>query len=65
MQEEMIVVSCPNCGKDVIWDELSPWRPFCSKRCQLIDLGEWAAEEKRIASSGDMTDSDDWSEEQQ
>ena len=35
------------------------------KRCQLIDLGEWAAEEKRIASSGDLTDSDDWSEEQQ
>ncbi|ERK12372.1 MAG: DNA gyrase inhibitor YacG [Pantoea sp.] len=65
MQEEMIVVPCPNCGKDVMWDELSPWRPFCSKRCQLIDLGEWAAEEKRIASSGDMTDSDDWSEEQQ
>ncbi|ADU67999.1 DNA gyrase inhibitor YacG [Pantoea sp. At-9b] len=64
MQEEMIVVPCPNCGKDVMWDELSPWRPFCSKRCQLIDLGEWAAEEKRIPSSGDMTDSDDWSEEQ-
>ncbi|WP_313689713.1 DNA gyrase inhibitor YacG [Pantoea sp.] len=65
MQEEMIVVSCPNCGKDVMWDDLSPWRPFCSKRCQLIDLGEWAAEEKRIPSSGDLTDSDDWSEEQQ
>ncbi|EAQ0897720.1 DNA gyrase inhibitor YacG, partial [Salmonella enterica] len=39
------------------------FRPFCSKRCQLIDLGEWAAEEKRIASSGDQSDSDDWSEE--
>lgn len=64
MQEEMIIVPCPNCGKDVMWDELSPWRPFCSKRCQLIDLGEWAAEEKRIPSSGDLTDSDDWSEEQ-
>nr|WP_278428426.1 DNA gyrase inhibitor YacG [Pantoea dispersa] len=64
MQEEMITVPCPNCGKAVMWDELSPWRPFCSKRCQLIDLGEWAAEEKRISSSGDMTESDDWSEEQ-
>ncbi|MEB5971957.1 DNA gyrase inhibitor YacG [Pantoea dispersa] len=64
MQEEMITVTCPNCGKAVMWDELSPWRPFCTKRCQLIDLGEWAAEEKRIPSSGDMTDSDDWSEEQ-
>jgi endogenous inhibitor of DNA gyrase (YacG/DUF329 family) len=65
MPEEMITVPCPNCRRDVIWDELSPWRPFCSKRCQLIDLGEWAAEEKRIPSSGDQMDSEDWSEEQQ
>ncbi|EMD8240386.1 DNA gyrase inhibitor YacG [Salmonella enterica] len=57
------VVSCPTCGKPVVWGEISPFRPFCSKRCQLIDLGEWAAEEKRIASSGDQSDSDDWSEE--
>ncbi|ADP10006.1 MULTISPECIES: DNA gyrase inhibitor YacG [Erwinia] len=59
---EVTVVNCPTCGKQVIWDKLSTWRPFCSKRCQLIDLGEWAAEEKRIPSSGDFNDSDDWSE---
>ncbi|RPE04355.1 DNA gyrase inhibitor YacG [Candidatus Pantoea deserta] len=64
MQDEVITVQCPHCGKDVIWDELSPWRPFCSKRCQLIDLGEWADEEKRIPSEGDQSDSDDWSETQ-
>lgn len=63
MQQEVMTVACPQCGKDVIWDELSPWRPFCSKRCQLIDLGEWAAEEKRIPSCDDMNDSDNWSEE--
>lgn len=61
--EDVMIVKCPNCAKDVIWDELSPWRPFCSKRCQLIDLGEWAAEEKRIPSSGDRSESDEWSEE--
>lgn len=61
---EIIHVNCPNCGKSVVWNETSPFRPFCSKRCQLIDLGEWAAEEKRIPSSGDLTDNDDWSEEQ-
>ncbi|EAZ4877231.1 DNA gyrase inhibitor YacG [Salmonella enterica] len=60
---DVTVVSCPTCGKSVVWGETSPFRPFCSKRCQLIDLGEWAAEEKRIASSGDQSDSDDWSEE--
>ncbi|MGC0842230.1 DNA gyrase inhibitor YacG [Pantoea agglomerans] len=63
MQQEVMTVACPQCGKDVIWDELSPWRPFCCKRCQLIDLGEWAAEEKRIPSRDDMNDSDNWSEE--
>ncbi|EEK4300324.1 DNA gyrase inhibitor YacG [Salmonella enterica] len=60
---DVTVVNCPTCGKPVVRGEISPFRPFCSKRCQLIDLGEWAAEEKRIASSGDQSDSDDWSEE--
>ena len=64
MSEETIV-NCPTCGKNVVWSEQSPFRPFCSKRCQLIDLGEWAAEEKRIPSEGDLSDSDDWSESQQ
>lgn len=61
---ETTEVSCPTCGKTVIWNEQSPWRPFCSKRCQLIDLGEWAAEEKRIPSQNTLSDSDDWSEKQ-
>lgn len=59
---EIIEVNCPICQKVVTWNESSPFRPFCSKRCQLIDLGEWAAEEKRIESQGDISDSDNWSE---
>ncbi len=59
MQNEVITVPCPHCGKYVIWDELSPWRPFCSKRCQLIDLGDWADEEKRIPSEGEQSNSDE------
>jgi len=62
-QDETPIVNCPGCGKSVIWNESSPFRPFCSKRCQLIDLGEWAAEEKRIPASSDISDTDDWSEE--
>ena len=41
-------VKCPTCQKEVVWDKESLFRPFCCKRCQLIDLGEWAGEEKRI-----------------
>lgn len=61
MQEEIITVKCPQCQKQVIWDELSPWRPFCSKRCQMIDLGEWAAEENRIPLDDKFSDDENWS----
>lgn len=47
-----LIVHCPQCGHEVPWGEQSPYRPFCSKRCQLIDLGEWADEEKRIPGNG-------------
>ena len=39
---------CPTCGKRFLWDPGSPFRPFCSERCQLIDLGEWMDEGHRI-----------------
>lgn len=42
------VVYCPTCGKDVAWVPASTWKPFCSERCKLIDLGEWAAEKYRV-----------------
>jgi endogenous inhibitor of DNA gyrase (YacG/DUF329 family) len=31
-----------------VWDETLTWRPFCSERCKLIDLGQWANEGYRI-----------------
>lgn len=43
-----ITVPCPTCERTVVWEEASTFRPFCSERCKLIDLGEWASEEKRI-----------------
>ncbi len=38
---------CPVCKAPVIY-EGNPWRPFCSERCKLRDLGAWAEEEYRI-----------------
>ena len=40
--------TCPTCGKVLVWDKNNPYRPFCSERCKLIDLGEWAGEGHRI-----------------
>jgi uncharacterized protein len=28
--------------------ESKKWRPFCSKRCKMIDLGEWLSDNYRI-----------------
>lgn len=38
------IVNCPTCGKSVEWRPENRWRPFCSERCKLIDLGGWASE---------------------
>ena len=40
-------IACPRCGTPTEYSPENPWRPFCSKRCRLIDLGKWAAEEYR------------------
>ena len=41
-------VPCPVCKKETTWTK-NPFRPFCSDRCRLMDLGRWASEEYRIA----------------
>lgn len=54
------VVSCPTCGKGVLWTQDNVWRPFCSERCKTIDLGAWANEAYRIpvADSDEQPDLD-------
>jgi len=42
------IVTCPTCGKSIEWRPENRWRPFCSERCKLIDLGEWASERYRM-----------------
>ena len=41
-------MECPTCGAPVEWKSDNKYRPFCSDRCKLIDLGAWAAEEHAI-----------------
>jgi endogenous inhibitor of DNA gyrase (YacG/DUF329 family) len=41
-------IFCPVCKKETAWKD-NPFRPFCSERCRILDLGKWAAEEYRIA----------------
>ncbi len=48
--DRILSVNCPTCRKTVEWLESNQFRPFCSERCKLIDLGAWASEEYRIPS---------------
>ena len=38
---------CPICKRPVDFAQ-SHYRPFCSKRCKMIDLGSWFKEDYRI-----------------
>lgn len=66
---ETFAVPCPHCGKEVAWREDNLYRPFCSKRCQIIDLGDWASEKNAIptetadfANNPSFDENQDWSE---
>lgn len=54
MNEKMRTVLCPRCGKSVVWSQANTFRPFCSERCKIIDLGAWAAEEYNLIAEEDQ-----------
>ncbi|MFO1318530.1 MAG: DNA gyrase inhibitor YacG [Burkholderiales bacterium] len=51
-------VRCPQCSGPAIFGPSNPWRPFCSHRCKLIDLGEWATGGYRIPVEAPDPDTD-------
>jgi uncharacterized protein len=62
-------ITCPYCKGAAAWAG-NPYRPFCSERCKMIDLGKWAEGEYRIpdapassdviaAAGGDPSDQDE------
>lgn len=53
MAEKKVKARCPRCGELAPWEE-NPYRPFCSERCKLIDLGKWIEEEYSIAGEKQM-----------
>jgi len=48
LSDQPLIVLCPTCKRPVPWTPEQAFKPFCCERCKLIDLGEWAMEEKRI-----------------
>jgi endogenous inhibitor of DNA gyrase (YacG/DUF329 family) len=41
-------IKCPSCRKEGEWFA-TPYGPFCSKRCKLVDLGQWLNEEHKLS----------------
>lgn len=46
-------VKCPQCGHLALYLPENSFRPFCSERCRLIDLGAWASGDYAIPISKD------------
>lgn len=47
---DVTTLPCARCRQLTTWQG-NPYRPFCSERCKLIDLGAWASEDYRIATA--------------
>jgi endogenous inhibitor of DNA gyrase (YacG/DUF329 family) len=41
-----------------VYSAENEWRPFCSKRCRMIDLGAWASERYRMPAGEDAPGED-------
>ena len=48
MTDYSLISNCPTCKKTIEYSTKNNFRPFCSERCKLIDLGEWANETNSI-----------------
>ncbi len=52
-----MILKCPRCGKETE-SAGNPYRPFCSERCKLIDLGDWISGTYRISRKSEAEDED-------
>jgi len=44
---------CPQCKQTLGPEAEARWRPFCSERCKLADLGQWFAGRYSIPAEDD------------
>ena len=52
-------VKCPTCRREMDWSPDNIFRPFCSERCKMVDLGAWFAGERAIAGQPQLSPDDE------
>lgn len=52
-----MILKCPHCDAERE-SEGNAYRPFCSERCKLLDLGSWISETYRIQQKTEDEDED-------
>jgi endogenous inhibitor of DNA gyrase (YacG/DUF329 family) len=57
----MTLRPCPFCRTPTAW-EGNPFKPFCSERCQLRDLGAWSSESYRVPEKPEQADGEGWTD---
>lgn len=50
-------VKCPECSQEFNYYE-SDFRPFCSEKCKMVDLGMWLTGNYTVASQEPLSESD-------
>lgn len=57
-KQPVLTVACPTCKTLVPWVAEQQFKPFCSHRCKLIDLGDWATEAHKVPGEPALPDFD-------
>lgn len=55
--KKTIEVKCPKCKKKFNYYS-SKFRPFCTERCKMVDLGHWFEETYAVASEKPLSEDD-------
>jgi len=55
-------MNCPQCSAEIEYSTSNPHRPFCSERCRLIDLGEWASESYSIEARPELDAAEEYND---
>ena len=57
MPLKKLIVKCSHCSLEFNY-YASEYRPFCSERCKMIDLGHWLQENYKVPSEGPSGEED-------